>query len=194
MRAYRTTAQPEMSSSANAVYNTLHPSRYPSSNTTMASHEVPPAGSCVMRLQGIENMSHAAKAELLRSISNDLRALLMCIGQHVESASLDSQTTAPLDEVITIIRDTEAGYRRSLERELRQSRKEERWMRREYRGVVRSMGVLARAYRAKVLALKGVIRELQMEMADLKAERGVLQTAAVVENAGEEGGDADADA
>ena len=139
-------------------------------------------------------MSHAAKAELLRSISNDLRALLMCIGQPVESGSLDSQTTAPLDEVITIIRDTEGGYRRSLERELRQSRKEERWMRREYRGVVRSMGVLARAYRAKVLALKGVIRELRMEMADLKAERGVLQTAEVVENAGEEGGDADADA
>lgn len=121
-------------------------------------------------------MSHAAKAELLRSISNDLRALLMCIGQHVESGSLDNQTTAPLDEVITMIRDTEVGYRRSLERELRRSRKEKRWMRREYRGVVRSAGVLAKAYRAKVLALKGVVRGLRMNMADSKAEGGILQT------------------
>lgn len=159
----------------------------------MASHEVPAAGSCVMRLQGIENKNPAAKVELLRSISNDLRALLMCIGQHVESGTLDSQTTAPLDEVITMIRDTEMGYRRTLEQALRRSRNEKRWMRREYRGVVRGAEVLARAYRAKVLTLEGVVRGLRMELAVVKAERGILQTEKeVVENAGEEERDAGA--
>lgn len=103
------------------------------------------------------------KTALLRSISDDLRALLMCIGQHVDAGNLDAKSTAPMDEVIRMIRDTEVGYRHSLERELRRSQKQKRWMRKEYRSVVMGSEVLARTYRNKVQALRGVIRGLRLE-------------------------------
>lgn len=123
-----------------------------------------------MRLNGIEHKSQKAKTELLHSISDDLRALLMCIGQHVEAGNLDAKSTAPLDEVIGMIRDTGIGYRRSLERRLRRSRKQKRWLQREYRGVVRSTEALARAYKAKVQTLKNVVRGLRMDAAELEIE------------------------
>lgn len=110
------------------------------------------------------------KTALLRSISDDLRALLMCIGQHVDAGNLDAKNTAPMDEVIRMIRDTEVGYRHSLERELRRSRKQKRWMRKEYRGVVMGSEVLGRTYRSKVQALRGVIRGLRVEVDRLESE------------------------
>lgn len=136
---------------------------------------VPSPGSCVMRLNGIEYMSQKGKTKLLRSISDDLRALLMCIGQHVDAGNLDAKTTAPLDEVIRMIRDTEIGYRRSLERGLRRSRKQKRWLRREYRGVVRSTEALARAYKTKVQVLKDEARGLRVQIEGLEDELEMLR-------------------
>lgn len=137
--------------------------------------QYPNPGSCVMRLNGIEYMSQEGKTKLLRSISNDLRALLMCVGQHVDAGNLDTKSTAPLDEVIRMIRDTEIGYRRSLEKALRRSRRQKRWLRREYRGVVRSTEALARAYKAKVQASQNVIRELRVNTTGLENELEMLR-------------------
>lgn len=130
----------------------------------------PNPGSCVMRLNGIEYMSQQGKTELLQSISDDLRALLMCVGRHVDAGNLDARSTAPLDEVISTIRDTEIGYRRSLEKRLRRTRKQKRRLRREYRGIVRSTDALARAYKAKVQALKDEVRRLRGDIIRLEGE------------------------
>lgn len=142
---------------------------------TIFAYKTPQAGSCVMRLQGIERMPTEDKTALLRSISDDLRALLMCIGQHVEAGNLDAKSTAPMDEVIRMIRDTEVEYRQSLERELRRSRKQKRWLRKEYGGVVTGSEVLARTYRSKVQTLRGVIRGLRMEVERLTSELETLR-------------------
>lgn len=117
-----------------------------------------------MRLQNLEQLTPASKTKLLDSISNDICALLMCIGQHVEAGNLNQQNTEPLDEVIKMIRDTEVGYRRSLERGVRRLQREKRWMRREYRGVVRGAEMLGRTYRGRVQELRGRVGGLRAEM------------------------------
>lgn len=153
-----------------------------------------------MRLNGIEYMSQKEKAKLLRSISDDLRALLMCIGQHVDAGNLDAKTTAPLDEVIRMIRDTEIGYRRSLERGLRRAGKQKRWLRREYRRVVRNTEALARAYKIKVQVLKDEVRGLRVQIEGLEDElemlrlgKGIGKEAKAAEAAEEERADASCD-
>lgn len=121
-----------------------------------------------MRLQNIEQLTPASKTQLLSSISNDICALLMCIGQHVEAGNLSQKNTEPLDEVIKMIRDTEVGYRRSLERGVRRLQRQKRWMRREYRGVVRGAETLGRMYRGRVQVLRERVGGMRAEMEMLR--------------------------
>lgn len=102
------------------------------------------AGSCTLRLQNIHTLSSAAKKDLLQAIANDITATFISIAQHTTAGHLSKPHTEPVHNVIALIQDTAQSQRRALERKvlrhqqrLRQARREQRWMRREFGQLVR---------------------------------------------------------
>lgn len=102
------------------------------------------AGSCTLRLQNIHTLSSAAKKALLQAIANDITATFISLAQHTAAGHLSKTHTEPVHRVIALIKDTAQKQRRALERKvqrhrqrLRQARREQRWMRREFGQLVR---------------------------------------------------------
>ena len=100
-------------------------------------------GSCTLRLQHVHTLSSSAKRSLLQAIADDITATLITVAQHATAGHLHHTHTEPVHAVIALIKDTAQNHRRALERtvlryrrRLRQSRREQRWMRRHIRQLV----------------------------------------------------------
>lgn len=101
-------------------------------------------GSTTLRLQNLPTLSSSSKTSLLQSIADDITATFITVGQHAAAGHLTEHHTAPLHDVIALIKDTADAQRRALERKLeryerrvRRGQTERRWMRRELARVVK---------------------------------------------------------
>ncbi|KAJ5606587.1 hypothetical protein N7510_009368 [Penicillium lagena] len=135
----------------------------------------PIAGFSTLRLEGLEKRSSPEKAELVHSIADDMSGTLMCIAQHAEEGTLSSRHIEPIDGVIRIIRDTEVSQRRRLERRVRRLRGMRRWLRREFRKMVKRADLVSRAWKNKAATLKGNIQALQIEVAVMRRQGEMLR-------------------
>lgn len=96
-------------------------------------------GSTTLRLQTLASLSSPGKTSLLQSIADDITATFITVAQHAAAGHLSEQHTAPLHDVIALIKDTASAQRHALERKLqryerrvRRGQRERRWMRREF--------------------------------------------------------------
>ncbi|CAL5874292.1 uncharacterized protein PFLUO_LOCUS8582 [Penicillium psychrofluorescens] len=135
----------------------------------------PIAGFSTLRLEGLEQRSSPEKSELLHSIADDMSATLMCIAQHTEEGTLSTRHIEPIDRVIRIIRDTEVSQRRRLERRVRRLRGMRRWLRHEFRKMVKRAELVSRAWKNKTATLKGNLQALQGEVTVMKRQCEMLQ-------------------
>ena len=103
-------------------------------------------GSTTLRLQTLASLSSPGKTSLLQSIADDITASFITVAQHAAAGHLSEQHTAPLHDVIALIKDTASAQRHALEqklkryqRRMRQGQRERRWMRRELGRLVERM-------------------------------------------------------
>lgn len=139
-----------------------------------------------MRLDNLEKRSSLSKTKLMCSIADDMCATFQCIAKHAEAGNLTARHTEPLDQVIRIIRDTEVSQRHRLERQARRLRLERRWMRREFRKVVKSAEQVSQAWEKRVAVLQGTVRELHYEVARVKV-RGEAEDVKELDSCEEQG-------
>lgn len=140
------------------------------------------AGSCTLRLQNLPSLPPHTKTALLASIAHDMRATFIYIAKQAEAGTLSPDNTAPLNEVLTIIKDTDMRRRESLERRLERYEKrierlrgERAWMRREFGGVVgRVEGVQGR-WREREGGLRRALEGVRGEYAVLSGKYALLQ-------------------
>jgi hypothetical protein len=137
--------------------------------------QMPNAGSCVLRLEHVEEKSPAAKGELVHSIAEDICATFICIARHTEAGTLENAQTRVIDNVIKTIRDTDVERRIFLERKVRRLRMERRFLRREHAATVGQADALACGYRNKVQGLTHLLREARGEVVQLRGERDLLR-------------------
>lgn len=139
-------------------------------------------GSCTLRLQSLPSLPPHTKTALLASIAHDIRATFIYIAKQAEAGALAPDNTAPLNDVLTIIKDTDMRRRGRLERRLeRYERRIERlrgeraWMRREFKGVVGRVDGVQRRWRVRVGELRRVLEGVRGEYAVLRGEYALLQ-------------------
>ncbi|KAN0068219.1 hypothetical protein V8E54_013789 [Elaphomyces granulatus] len=73
-------------------------------------------GFCALRLSDINNLLSDQKTELINSVANDIVAAFIYIHRQAKAGNLTTTNTEPLENVIDIIKGTDAKYRRHLER------------------------------------------------------------------------------
>ncbi|KAJ5814565.1 hypothetical protein N7474_006342 [Penicillium riverlandense] len=135
----------------------------------------PIAGFSTLRLEGLEKRSSLEKAQLVYSIADDMSATLMCIAQHTEEGTLSARHIEPIDRVIRIVRDTEVSQRRRLERRVRRLRGRRRWLRREFRKMIKRAELVSVAWKNKATTLKGNLQALQSEVASMRRQCEMLR-------------------
>lgn len=113
----------------------------------------------------------------MRSIAADICATFISIGRHSEEGNLLAEHTDVIDAVILTIRDTDVRQRRSLENRVHRLHKERNWLRKKHAKVTAEADVLARAYKAKMRALKSSLQKAREELEQLRSERVILQNA-----------------
>lgn len=130
-----------------------------------------PPGSCTLRLTNIASLPSSQKTALISSIANDMKATFIYIAKQSEVGNLDSHNTAPLDNVVAIIRDTAVSERRLVEKRLekaerrvRNLKREQKWMQEEVGKIVKSVDVVSRKWKEKVERLRGRVEGLQREL------------------------------
>lgn len=93
-------------------------------NTDPTSALLP--GSCALRLTNLHKYTPSAKKRLMQSIATDIKATLICIANQARVGNLTARQTAPVNEVIRIIRDTDVAERRRLENRVARHRRQAR--------------------------------------------------------------------
>jgi cell division protein FtsB len=135
-----------------------------------------------MRLEGLERLSDKQKGELVKAISTDIRAYILCLREHIEAGNIDAAQTESFDLVVKLIYGTDVEHRKKLARRVRRLRRQRHWMRREYRTHFRKTAMLAIAYKSKVEGLKTRVEELQTQVTVLQKERDLLRLSSEKKN------------
>ncbi|KAJ5087045.1 hypothetical protein NUU61_008352 [Penicillium alfredii] len=154
---------------------TKQPYLFNSTQQPNMSIEPTTARTCLDKLQGMETKSSESKRQLMQSIADDICATFMKISEYAGAGTLRASHTEPIDNVVRVIRDTDVSFRRSLEQRVRRLRKEKRWLRREYRKVVRSTETLSRTYKERILVMRHRLHFSQKNLVDLRAEHELLR-------------------
>lgn len=130
-----------------------------------------------LTLTPLQSLPPSQKTALLASIANDIKSTLIYIAKQSEAGNLDTTHTAPLNDLVATIKNTAVRERRVLERRLeraerrvRRLRGEREWMRREFGGVVRRVGVVGGRWRERVRGLRKVVEGLRGELEGRKRE------------------------
>jgi SMC interacting uncharacterized protein involved in chromosome segregation len=110
----------------------------------------------------------------MASIVADICATFISIAKYSEEGVLQAQHTSVIDKVIQTIRDTDVKQRHLLDRQVRQLRKERKWIRKKYSRLAGQADGLSRAYQTKMRQLSISLREAREEVAHLRRERGML--------------------
>lgn len=144
-------------------------------------------GSCAMRLTQLNRHSSRTKKALIQSLATDISTAFILIARQSEAGALRRKHTSPINDVISIIKDTETSQREMLEdavrkykRRTRRSRREKTWMMHEFRGVVKTLKGVSRmidAWKEKVRRVETVAEELgavRRECEMLRMSRGVV--------------------
>lgn len=138
-------------------------------------------GSCALRLSNIEQLSPDQKTELVRSVANDITAVFIYIARQAEAGNLTTANTEPINDVISVIRDTEVKHRQKLEDKLaryeraaQRRRRERRWLRVELGRVIRRTKVAAGSWRTKTDELTARLAEAQKRLAFVQEKYELL--------------------
>ena len=138
-------------------------------------------GSCTMRLRNIQTLSSPAKTTLLQSIANDISATFIYLAKHAEANTLSPQHTAPINDVIAIIKDTAVSQRRMLERRMaryerrtRRLRAERKWAQREFGRVVRRAEMVHSRWKGTVGRLREGLERVSRELVVVREEYALL--------------------
>ncbi|OJJ49074.1 hypothetical protein ASPZODRAFT_13811 [Penicilliopsis zonata CBS 506.65] len=114
-------------------------------------------GSITVRLSNVSSLSSPSKKRLIQSVAHDIGAAFITIAQLAQAGHLTPTQTAPINDVIKIIRDTDLAQRRSLERRVaRYERREHRWrvqrrwMQREFGRLVKRAEEVSERWRERV--------------------------------------------
>ncbi|KAI9932636.1 hypothetical protein MW887_008884 [Aspergillus wentii] len=141
-----------------------------------------------MRLRNIETLSSSSKTALLKSIANDISAVFIYISKQSEAGNLSTKHTAPIDNVIRLIKGTEVSQRRMLERRVlryeRQAsrlRAERRWIRGEFMKVVKRAEAVSERWREKVGKLSGDLDGTRRDLSLARREYELLKEKAKAE-------------
>lgn len=109
-----------------------------------------------------------------------MKATFIYIAKQSEAGNLDSQNTAPLDNVVATIRDTAVSERRMLEKKLekaerrvRKLKREQKWMHNEVVEVLKRVEVVSGKWKEKVERLRGKVEGLQREL--VSGREGVVE-------------------
>lgn len=109
-----------------------------------------------------------------------MKATFIYIAKQSEAGNLDSQNTAPLDNVVATIRDTAVSERRMLEKKLekaerrvRKLKREQKWMHNEVGEVLKRVEVVSGKWKEKVERLRGKVEGLQREL--VSGREGVVE-------------------
>ncbi|KAL1981998.1 hypothetical protein VTN96DRAFT_1964 [Rasamsonia emersonii] len=138
-------------------------------------------GSCALRLSNIERLSPDQKTELVRSVANDITAVFIYIARQAEAGNLTTANTEPINDVISVIRDTEVKHRQKLEDKLaryeraaQRRRRERRWLRVELGRVIRRTKVAAASWKTKTDELTARLAEAQKRLAFVQEKYELL--------------------
>lgn len=144
-------------------------------------------GSCALRLAQLNRHSSRTKKALIQSLATDISSAFILIAQQSEAGHLRRKHTGPINDVVSLIKDTENSQREMLEdavrkykRRTRRSRREKEWMQREFRGVVKtlkSVNKMLGVWRERVKRVEAVAEELgavRRECEMLRTGRGAV--------------------
>lgn len=144
-------------------------------------------GSCALRLIQVNRHSSRAKKALIQSLATDISTAFILIAQHSEAGHLRRKHTTPINDIISIIKDTETSQREMLEDALRKykrrtkrSQREKEWMRHEFRGVIKtlkSLDKMLEVWRERARRVEALMEELgavRRECEMLRAGRGII--------------------
>lgn len=141
-------------------------------------------GFCTMRLRNIQTLSSPAKTALLQSIANDISATFIYLAKQAEANTLNPEHTAPIDDVIAIIKDTTASQRRTLERRMaryerrtKRLRAERKWAQREFGRVVQKAEMVHGRWKETVDRLREGMERMRRELVLAREECALLQQA-----------------
>ncbi|KAJ5758288.1 uncharacterized protein N7511_006982 [Penicillium nucicola] len=149
-------------------------------------------GSCALRLENLEAQSSQGKKEPMQSIAQDICTTFTCIAKYAEAGKLEAQHTNVIDDVIKMIRDTDIKTRHRLEKQERRLRRERDWLRMKHIKVIREINEMSGVYQKKMRDLRDKVRDLNREVQQLRAERGLLM-AKMRADAVDQDADADVD-
>lgn len=154
-------------------------------------------GSCALRLTQLNRHSSRTKKALIQSLATDISTAFILIAQLSEAGHLRRKHTSPINDVISIIKDTEASQREMLEdavrkykQRTRRNRREKEWMQREFRGVLKtlkSVNKMLGAWRERTRRVEAVAEELgavRRECEMLRMGRGGVAVNGEREDAG----------
>ena len=141
-------------------------------------------GFCTMRLRNIQTLSSPAKTALLQSIANDISATFIYLAKQAEANTLNPEHTAPINDVIAIIKDTTASQRRTLERRMaryerrtKRLRAERKWAQWEFRRVVQKAEMVHGRWKGTVGRLREGMERMRRELVLAREECALLQQA-----------------
>ncbi|KAL1966190.1 hypothetical protein VTN77DRAFT_4742 [Rasamsonia byssochlamydoides] len=138
-------------------------------------------GSCALRLSDIEQLPSDQRTELIQSVANDITAVFIYIARQAEAGNLTTANTAPINDVIGVIRGTEVKHRQKLEeklgrlqRDAQRCKRERRWLQSELGQIVGRAQVAVRSWKARVDDLTAQLAEAQRRLAFLQEKYELL--------------------
>ncbi|PLB50066.1 hypothetical protein P170DRAFT_473640 [Aspergillus steynii IBT 23096] len=113
----------------------------------------------------LSNLTSASKTRLLQHIASDITTALIQISKHLDTGTLSSRHTRPIEDMIGVITGTEQAHRRGLERRVRRMearekrrlkrwRGERRWMRKCFAGLLGKATEVSGRWRERVRYLR----------------------------------------
>ncbi|KAF7590684.1 hypothetical protein BBP40_002519 [Aspergillus hancockii] len=146
----------------------------------LSSKHIYTPGSCAMRLQNLETLSSASKSTLLRSITDDMSAVFICISKQLSHGTLSAKHTHPLHDFIKSISKAETSEYLRLQRKVERYRQRERqwkaerkWMRREVRDLVKHSEEIHGRWKERLARVGGKMSDATRELAVLRWKHGL---------------------
>jgi hypothetical protein len=132
-------------------------------------------GSSALRLSNIEQLSSEKKTELIRSVADDITAVFVYIARQSEAGNLTTTNTEPINDVISIIKDTEVKHRQKLEEKVAQYRRATQRLRKERQCLRVQLGRITKRTQVAVGGWEAKMDELTAGLAEAQKRVALVQ-------------------
>jgi hypothetical protein len=124
----------------------------------------------------LRHLSSEEKTARIQAIAKEITATFIALSSQKADGILSAEHVAPIHDIIRTITQTNGQQREDLERKISryrrytvQSRKEKRWMRRQFLVLMHRSEMVQRRWRERVNRLQSEMEEMRREFSSRKA-------------------------